>query len=49
MPIAVTRVVKDTFGTVLNTKYKILLKIVFEILLSNTFNHSENTKDKILL
>ena len=30
------RVVKDTFLKYLNTKYKILLRNVFEILLSNT-------------
>jgi len=43
----VTRVVKYIFGNVLNSKCKILLKIVFEILLSNTFDFTQkiqNTK-----
>ena len=34
--LVVVRVVKDTFLKYLNTKYKILLRNVFEILLSNT-------------
>jgi len=47
LKLTVTRVVKYTFLKYLNTKYKILLRNVFEILLSNTFTlrpKIQNTK-----
>ena len=47
MPIAVTAVVKDTFWQCV--KYKILLKIVFEILLSNTFDFTQKIQNTFVI
>jgi len=49
MLIAITRVVKDIFASVLNAKYKILLKIVYEILLSNTFDFTQKIQNTFVI
>ena len=47
MPIAINTVVKDTFWQCI--KYKIFLKILFEILLSNTFDFTQKIQNTVVI